>query len=290
MTVAVYDSRNCTLGEGALWHPLRQQFYWFDIIQKKLLSKIDDEIFEWCFNEHVSAAGWIDKNHLLIAGESKLFTFNLDSAVQTEICALEAGNTITRSNDGRADPWGGFWIGTMGKHAERDAGAIYRYYQGELLQLYSPLTIPNAICFSPDRRFAYFADTAEDKIWRQSLEGSNGWPDGDRELFIDCRGDAGHPDGAVVDSHGQLWNAKWGSGRVACYSSDGEFLRAIELPANHITCPAFGGENCSSLFATSATEGLSKSELDVQTSAGQTFVVDSAAEGIAEYQVLVRKG
>lgn len=287
MTVSVYDSRSCTLGEGALWHPERQQFFWFDIIKKKLLTNIDGALLEWSFAQHVSAAGWIDKSHLLIASESKLFKFNVENSAQTDICALEADNKITRSNDGRADPWGGFWVGTMGKQAEANAGAIYRYYKGELRRLIAPLTIPNAICFSPDRRFAYFSDTAEDKIWRQRLNSSTGWPDGDPELFIDCSGSDGHPDGAVIDAQGCLWNAQWGAGRVACYSDKGDFLRAIVLPAHQVSCPAFGGADGDSLFVTSASEGLSGPELETQPTAGQTFIVDANVKGLSEYRVII---
>jgi sugar lactone lactonase YvrE len=64
-----------------------------------------------------------------------------------------------RPNDGRADPQNGFWIGTMGKTHAPNAGAIYRYYRGELRRLFAGLTIPNAICFSPDGQSAYFTDT-----------------------------------------------------------------------------------------------------------------------------------
>ena len=82
----------------------------------------------------------------------------------------------TRSNDGRADPWGGFWIGTMGLKAEKEAGSIYRFYQGQLNRLHQELTIPNSICFSPDRKFVYFADTRQEKILEQDLDQIHGWP------------------------------------------------------------------------------------------------------------------
>ena len=91
----------------------------------------------WQFDEHVSAAGWIDHDRLLIASETRLFSFNLATQAQQTVVALEAKDPRTRSNDGRADPWGGFWIGTMGKQAEAGLGGIYRYYQGTLRPLYS---------------------------------------------------------------------------------------------------------------------------------------------------------
>ena len=84
--------------------------------------------------------------------------------VAPEIAPLEADNPVTRSNDGRADPWGGFWIGTMGFNAEPQAGAIYRYYKGEVLPIVRNITISNAICFAPDRSCAYYTDTPTRQI------------------------------------------------------------------------------------------------------------------------------
>ena len=88
-----------------------------------------------------------DQNSLLIASESALEVFDILTGRTDRIVALEADNPKTRSNDGRADPWGGFWIGTMAKDHEKHAGAIYRYYRGELRKLLPNISISNAICF-----------------------------------------------------------------------------------------------------------------------------------------------
>jgi sugar lactone lactonase YvrE len=56
-----------------------------------------------------------DQNTLLVATETDLVRFDLETGAQERVAPLEAGNPATRSNDGRADPFGGFWIGTMGK-------------------------------------------------------------------------------------------------------------------------------------------------------------------------------
>ena len=72
MTAALYDARHCILGEGPFWHPEREQFFWFDIIGNRLLSRLGDEPLEWRFGEHASAAGWIDADSLLVATESGL--------------------------------------------------------------------------------------------------------------------------------------------------------------------------------------------------------------------------
>ena len=183
MSVRLHDTRQCLLGEGPLWHPERGQFFWFDILGQRLLSQQDGAPLEWQFDEVVSAAGWINRDTLLIASETALFTFNLETGARETLTPLEADNPTTRSNDGRADPAGGFWIGTMGKSAEPGAGAIYRFYRGELRQLFPDITIPNSICFAPDGSTAYFADTLTGLIKRAPLD-AQGWPSAAPEIFL----------------------------------------------------------------------------------------------------------
>ena len=277
----VFSDTACTLGEGPLWHPERKQLFWFDILSKKLLTRNDNGEQSWSFDECVSAAGWVDHDTLLMASESGLYRFDIPSGQRELVAPLEADNPVTRSNDGRADPWGGFWIGTMGFNAEPGAGAIYRFYRGELRQLVSDVTISNAICFAPDGSCAYYTDTADGCIMRQSLNQTDGWPVGAPEVFLDLSGEDFGPDGAVVDAEGCLWNAQWGAARVAQYSPTGELLSTLPVPPTQATCPAFGGPDLTTLFVTTAAENSS----DVQ--AGQTFCLATDTTGQREHQVIL---
>ncbi|MEJ6396975.1 SMP-30/gluconolactonase/LRE family protein [Yoonia sp. 208BN28-4] len=272
----IFDDTQCTLGEGPLWHPVRQQLFWFDILGKRLHTKGQ----HWQFDEYVSAAGWVDQTTLLIASQTQLFTFDIETEDMTYVHGLESDNTVTRSNDGRADPQGGFWIGTMGIKAEDKAGAIYRYYRGELRCLFPKITISNAICFAPDGATAYYTDTPTQKIMRVALD-DDGWPVGKPALHIDLRGTDFRPDGAVVDADGTLWNAQWGNARVAGYAPDGTFLTAHDLPAQQTTCPAFGSPDLTTLHCTSAADGLTGPE------DGKTFAVQTSTIGQAEHRVIL---
>jgi len=282
MSAQIFDDRPCELGEGPLWHPLRQQLFWFDILGKRLLSQKDGEQLSWSFDEHVSAAGWVDIDTLLIASETALFTFDLTTGAQKPVCGLEADNAMTRSNDGRADPFGGFWIGTMGKASEPRAGAIYRLYKGELRCIISDVTISNSICFAPDGSRAYFTDTVTKQIMSVALDNNNGWLAGEPEVFIDLAAEGLNPDGSVVDAQGNLWNAQWGAHRVACYASDGTFVKAVEFPAEQVSCPAFGGKDLNMLLATTAAVGLTGAK------EGLTFAITLAGvTGQLEHQVIL---
>jgi sugar lactone lactonase YvrE len=276
MTPHVFDDRQCVLGEGPLWHPIRKELFWFDILAKKLLTK--DR--EWLFDEYVSAAGWIDADRLLVASEKALFTLDLNSDERVHVVDLDAENEVTRSNDGRADPQGGFWIGTMGKQAEPKVGAIYRYYRSEVRKLFDEISISNSICFSQDGKMAFYTDTPTRQIMRVGLD-VDGWPLGQAEVFVDLNSEKVNPDGSVVDADGCLWNAQWGASRVAKYGPDGTFLEEISIPAAQTTCPAFGGEDMQMLFITSAKFGLKGAD------DGMTFAVDMSVRGQAEHQVIL---
>ncbi len=282
LTAQIFDTRTNKLGEGPMWHPERQQLFWFDILSKQLRSQSESKQLEWQFDEHVSAAGWVDKETLLIASETALFRFNVETGSRQDVVPLEADNPVTRSNDGRADPWGGFWIGTMGKKAEQGAGAIYRFFNGQIERLYSQITIPNSICFSPDKSFAYFTDTPTRKIMRQTLD-EKGWPKGAPEVFIDLNPEGLNPDGAVVDVQGYLWNAQWGASRVARYSPDGELDCVVSVDAKQPSCPAFGAGDYGTLFITTATENL----LPPLQNNGKLFSVATQFSGQPEHRVFI---
>ncbi|MEX0351565.1 MAG: SMP-30/gluconolactonase/LRE family protein [Paracoccaceae bacterium] len=282
-----FDDRPCELGEGPLWHPERQQLFWFDIIGKRLMTRDADGQHYWQFDEHVSAAGWVDRDTLLMASETGLWRFDLQSGARELVVALEADNPVTRSNDGRADPWGGFWIGTMGKRAEPKAGAIYRFYKGELLQVASDITISNTICFAHDRRCAYYSDTTSGQVMRQQLDAETGWPEGEPRVFLDLRVDGLNPDGAVVDVDGNVWIAQWGANRVAAYSPLGTFIKAVRFAGRHTSCPGFGGPEFRDLYCTTAREGIDEAVLQAEPENGMTFVAENVGRGRAEYQVIL---
>ena len=277
--MSVFDPTVCHLGEGPLWHPERQSLFWFDILNKQMFGEGKLHQFE----AHVSAAGWVDHNTLLIASERELFSFHLETGERNHIAPLEADNPVTRSNDGRADPYGGFWIGSMGKQTQRGAGAIHRYYRGTVETLFENITVANAICFSPDGQFAHYTDTPTQQVMRVRLD-AEGWPMDGGEVFVDTQAEGFFPDGAVMDAEGCLWVAHWGHGRVARYDPQGVFMGAVTVPGKRTTCPAFGGSDLSTLFVTTATMGMGET---AGPQDGQTFMIETQAKGQREHRVIL---
>jgi sugar lactone lactonase YvrE len=281
VNVENFLTSQCVLGEGPLW--FEDRLYWFDILDCRLhaCDAQGGHYRSWTFDEPFSAAAAAGEGRMLLASASGLWRFETGSGSLTPVTWMEADNPATRSNDGRADRRGGFWIGTMGRHAQRGAGALYRFHRGELVKLVGGITIPNAICFSRDGRTAYFADSPTRRILRWDLDGE-GWPVGAPELFVDLGATAGVPDGAVVDAEDHLWNAHWGVGRLVRYRPDGSIERVVELPVSRPTCPSFGGPGLGTLFVTSAREGMTAEALDAEPQAGDLFRIPIDCPGLAE--------
>ncbi len=282
----VLNDTVCSLGEGPLWHPVREQLYWFDIHGRGFHTLENGTTRSWSFNEDVSAAGWVDDTHVLMATETRLLRFNVENGEQEDILPLEADDPETRPNDGRADPYGGFWIGTMPKHERTPTGKFYRFYKGEITPLFDGITIPNAICFTPDKKQAYFVDTIDNQMKRVSLD-EEGWPVGEPEVWLDLAGQPFGADGAVIDAAGNIWNAQWDGWRVACYSPDGTLLREIPINAAHTSCPAFGGPDLTTLYCTTAAGRVSDEDRERSQDHGKVFFEEGVAKGQAEHRVIL---
>ena len=132
----VFDHTINILGEGPLWHPKLQTLFWFDILNRTMHMSDGSNHKSWTFECFVSAAGWVSNEKLLVATATDLRLFNILTGLSEQICQLESNNLSTRSNDGRADPFGGFWIGTMGIAAEPQAGSIYRLFEGKIVNCF----------------------------------------------------------------------------------------------------------------------------------------------------------
>ena len=280
----LFDSQ-CALGEGPIWHAGRQQLFFFDINEQTLFAvTASGEVADsWLFNETVAAAAVLDNDTLVLATDTGLKHFDLATGGMNRINEIESDNPLTRTNDSRVHPSGAFWIGTMTRSEEEaDIGSVYHYRAGQLTTLKSGVKIPNATCFSPDGRIAYWTDTPTKKIMQVATDPATGLPIGDWTLFADTEGLPGYPDGAVVDSEGYLWNARWGGSCVVRHAPDGSVDRIIEVPVSQVTCPAFGGADLKTLFITTAAKNLSDEQLAAEKHAGSLFAIQLDIAGQPE--------
>jgi len=266
------------LGECALWCDRTQTIYWTDI-QAAILwnyNPVERSIRSWAMPERLSVfALTADANRLLLGLASQLAFFELDSGRITPICQVEQDLPTTRLNDGRCDRQGRFVFGTLNEDPGRaPIGSFYRLNGDLTLQrLALPgVAISNSICFSPDGSRMYYCDTMEKKIMCCDYE-QHGVVIGGQHLFVDLHDSAGAPDGSTIDSDGYLWNAQWGAARVARYAPDGSLERSIAVPVSQPSCPAFGGSDLSTLYVTTAHEGMGSTARAMEVAAGGLFAV-----------------
>ena len=282
----VLCGERCHLGEGPTYDAATDTAWWFDIVERRLFeARLDTgRITIHSLDVMGSALARIDAHRQLLVADDGLYVRDAADGRMTLYHQLEADNAATRSNDARVHPSGTFWIGTMGRQAERGLGAIYALHRGELSRLYDGVTIPNAICFSPDGTIGYFADTGKNVLFRIDLDAATGLPRGAPVALVTRRGGGGI-DGAVVDADGLIWNARWGGGCIDVYSPQGEHLRTLRVPARQSSCPAFVGQDFSRLLVTSAWQDMGDDAKRADPDHGRTFVLDVAARGRPEPDV-----
>lgn len=277
------------LGEGPTYDPRSDTAFWFDIVSRKMVeyrfAEDRETVHDLPFMASMLAV--IDDDRQLVAADDGLYIRRVSDGSLARHCPLEADNPATRSNDGRVHPSGALWIGTMGRKAEPEAGAIYWYRGGELRMLFPNIGIPNAISFSADGRLAHYTDTQKGVVLSVDLDPATGLPAGDPYIFLETGHDAGDPDGAIIDRGGAMWCARWGAARLSAFGRDGAKLRSLALPASNPTCPAFVGRNLDRLLVTSARQGLSEDDLESEPLAGRTFLLDVEVPGRAEPHVLL---
>ena len=284
-TAELFIDSRCQLGEGPFWHPLQDRLFWFDILNKTLYSATSAGIMvdRFIFETTVSAAGVIDADNLAIASAVGIYRLNLKTDTRELIAPLEADVPGNRSNDGRVGPSGNLWIGTMSMKdsATTASGALYHVRSGTLTKLRGDIHVPNATCFSPDGRRAYFTDGMTRQIQSISIDPRTGLPNGPWQDFAAVEAPA-EPDGAIIDSEGFMWNAEWRGGRVVRYSPTGKIDRIVKVPVSQPTCPALGGKDLKTLYITSAREYLTPEQLAAEPLAGGVFAIEVDVPGLPE--------
>jgi len=275
-----------TLGEGVSWDPVGERTWWTDI-QERRLFRYDPaarslETFE--LPERLGSFGFVQGSDKILAAFESGFAFYHPESGQLDWVARpehEAGNI--RFNDGRVDRQGRFWAGSMVEGEGEPKGKLYCLRGGKPEICLTGIAISNSICFSPDGKHLYFADSPHRAILRYDIEPSTG-AISNAQVFARTPQGA-FPDGSNVDAEGHLWNAHWGAGRIVRYAPDGSISGGVDVPATQPTCIAFGGKDLNLLFVSSARENLNREILARHPHAGHLFVYKLDIKGVADPRV-----
>lgn len=248
------------VGESPLWHPDLQTLYWVDIdgFAVHSLHPATGRHQKWPMASEPSALAISSNGGLIVALRAGVMHLNTDSGELTAIAAAPYDTTTTRFNDGKTDAAGRFWIGTIYEPRDKPAADMYVLDKGEL-HLAWPTNVVNSngLAFSPDNTVLYHADTAGHKVTRYAFDTAAGTISAPHVLHQFSSDKSapdygGRPDGAAVDADGNYWVALFEGGRIVKLSPAGAILEEIALPARCPTMVAFGGEDLTTLYITTA--------------------------------------
>lgn len=270
------------LGEGAIWHQAESKLYWVDI-EGKLLhlfnpdTKKDHQIG---VGARIGTVVPLESGGALVALQNGIYKINTQSGELSFISQTLSDPNI-RFNDGKCDPSGRFWVGTMHLETKEGAAVLYRLDKDQRIEkVLDGLTISNGIVWSADSRTMYFIDTPTSAVQAFDYQNDTGEIKNGREV-IHIPPSEGHPDGMTIDEDGNLWIALYGGGGVACYDPDtGEMLQKIKVPVPNTTSCAFGGKNLDTLFITTARDGLSQNQLEQFPLSGSIFAAKPGVKGV----------
>lgn len=258
------------LGEGPLWDPRINRLLWLDIKGGKVF-RLDPETRR---TETIAAPGMVSALGLAAGGGYVCvrrdgfarLTIDNGAARFSALADPEADLPGNRFNDGKVDPKGGFWAGTMDDSEKAASGAWWRLApDGSATMLDDGYRVANGPAFDAARGRVYITDSARQTIF---VADSDGEKLGEKRVFLQFGAGDGYPDGMEVDAEGALWVAFWDGGEVRRFSPDGERLESLTLPVPRPTSLAIVSRR---IFITSASVGLSSQQLKLAPLSGGLF-------------------
>ena len=282
----VVDAK-AVLGEGPSWDAKQKQWYWVDIMSKRIHR--DDpqtgknETIE--LDQPVGAVVPTREGDLIAAMQNGFYRISEDGSQITPLGDPEEDKPDNRFNDGKCDVTGRFWAGTMAMKGGGPVGALYTLEKdGTIVKKLDGVTISNGLAWSPDNKTMYYIDSPTRRIDAFDFDKDSGQIV-NRRTVISFPGEEGVPDGMTIDAEGMLWVAHWGGWKVWRFDpNSGRVLDEIPVPAAHVTSCCFGGEDGNELYITTARIGLSDEELEKQPHAGGLFRIRTNVKGAPTYE------
>jgi sugar lactone lactonase YvrE len=280
----VLDAR-AQLGEGAIWNDGLQRLHWIDIEGQRVFTcdPLTGENRAYDVGQKVGTVVPRTGGGVMLALQEGFASLELATgrlALRPRPPEHDPG--VTRFNDGKCDPAGRFWAGTMAlRKGPKPLGRLYRLdADGSTHVILHDVGTSNGIAWSLDRRTLYYIDTPLLRVDAFDYDDATG-NIANRRTIITVPPGIGRPDGSTIDAAGMLWVAMWEGGRVTRWNPHtGELLQTIRLPVSRVTSCAFGGPDFETLYLTSARNGLSDEQLARQPLAGGLFRVKPGVCGM----------
>ncbi len=271
------------LGEGALWDDRSDRLLWVDINDKKLyvFNPEDGSNLTFDTGQMIGTVVPRASGGLVAALEDRIAVLEPETGSMTTLLSVEADLPTTRFNDGKCDPAGRFWAGTLNMDKGGKPGTFYRIDTNlTITPVVENVRCSNGLVWTGDHTTLYYIDTPEYRVDAFDYDLQSGNISNRRTAFEIPR-KMGGPDGMTIDTEDNLWVAHYGGGCVRCWDpATGEILETIDVPgARSITSCAFGGPDRSTLYITTASQHMSEQELAKYPASGFLFAARTAVQG-----------
>lgn len=270
------------LGEGALWHPTENKLYWVNIEGRSLhiydpVTKTNRSL---PVKDRIGTVVPVEKGGALVALQSGIHYINTATGA-LQFIKNPLPDPDIRFNDGKCDPSGRFWVGSMHLRFTTGVASLYCMdIRQNIQKVLDGVTVSNGIAWTKDKRTMYYVDSPLQRIDAFDYDDANGSVTNRRTVVTIAAGE-GAPDGIALDTEGKIWAALWGANAVGRFDPlTGRQLTRIEVPAPNVSSCAFGGPELDTLYITTARGELSADQLAAFPLSGGVFSVKPGVKGI----------
>ena len=275
----IWNSK-CLLGEGTLWVKEHNTIYFVDIKKKKIfilnIKSQKKKIIK--VNKEIGFLAHIKKNIFILGLKGELRIQNLKTNKKIKSILIEEDLKLNRINDGKTDPLGNLWFGTM-DNLERNLnnGSLYKLDKNLLLtKVDKNYMITNGPAFINPYNF-YHTDSRKKVIYKIKIGKNDKLIE--KKIFKKFSKNDGSPDGMTLDNRNNLWVCHYGGASISVFNKNSKLIHKIKFPAKNITNCCFGGPNNKDLFVSSALKGMSTNDIKNFNKSGSFFIVNTNVLG-----------
>ena len=271
------------LGEGAIWNHLTQEFCWIDIEGKKVHFYSPSTKTNRSFDTptRIGTIVPIDEENAIVGLHDGAYILNTKTGEYTLFSGVETDIPDNRLNDGKCDPSGRFWVGTMELTTKPHAAGLYMVDgKGEVTQQLDSISISNGIVWTADKKTMYYIDTPTQEVRGYDYDDATGNISNER-IAVKLADSLGGPDGMAIDEEGMLWVCMWnGASVLRLNPNTGDIIDKIEVPALNVTSCAFGGKNLDTLYITTVSLYMNEENQKKYPLAGSIFKAVPGVKGV----------
>jgi len=247
------------LGEGPIWSADTSSVTWTDITQNTFhTADIDTgKTLSFGVPSMVGAIAHSKEGGYIAATQKGFARIGVDGKYSPLHSFLPDD---MRMNDGKVDPSGRFWAGSMALSFEKGRGSLYVLEKDNSYRsILDDITLSNGMGWSPDAQYFYYIDSVPGVLKRFDYDLYTGHISNPKDL-ITFDSSSGIPDGMSMSSDGKIVIALWDGGRIEIYEPSGEKVSEITLGVSRPTSCTFAGPNRDILIVSTASQGIDRAD------------------------------